>query len=155
MLPSKSLSSWFVRVVGRWRSGSELRLSTPLSANEVLRRMGQASLKPDFFRLTGPAHSVVGRFKGHRFSLIAAQAIKRSQARYFYGEVLSNDTATVIRGRFQRSIALRIAESIIVGLVGLAGLFRSVRTGDPEPAVIALLGIAALVLLYRHRIRRS
>ena len=47
--------------------------------------------------MTGPPHSVVGRFQARRFSLIAAQAIRRTQARYFFGEVLQADGTYALR----------------------------------------------------------
>jgi len=155
MPPTRFASGWVAHFVGRLRSGSELRLSTGLSADEVLNRLRQASLRPDFFRVTGPAQSVVGRFKGGRFSLVAAQAIRHTQARYFQGEVQSKGTTTVIHGRFQRRPAIRIAWWTILSIVILTGLFNSVHTGDPKAAIIALFAIAALALLDRHQMGRS
>jgi len=152
---SSSVGEWATRLTSRWRSSSELRLSTNISPDELLDRMHRASLRPAFFRMTGPAHSVVGRFQAPRFSLIAAQAIKHNQARYFFGEVVQADGRTVVQGRFQRRLPLRIAESIILSIVILAGLSTSIRTGDPKPLLIALLVIAAISFLDRYQMLRS
>ena len=150
-----AIGGWAIRLISRWRSSSELRLSTSLSPDEVLNRMRRASLEPAFFRMTGPPHSVVGRFQARRFSLIAAQAIRHNQARYFFGEVVQADGRTVVQGRFQRRLPLRIAESIILSIVILAGLSTSIRTGDPKPLLIALLVIAAISFLDRYQMLRS
>src|SRR2546423_3593303 len=106
---SSSVGEWSPLMTSRWRSSSELRLSTNLSPDELLDRLHRASLRPAFFRMTGPAHSVVGRFQARRFSLIAAQAIRHNQARYFFGEVVQADGRTVVQGRLQRRLPVRNA----------------------------------------------
>lgn len=155
MSTSDSAGGWVNSLAARWRSSSELRLSIPLSSEEVLKRMRQASLKPAFFRLTGPEHSVVSRFQGHKFSLVAAEAITHTHARHFYGEVLSADGATVVQGRFQQRPALQIGQYIIATVFLLAALFSSVQAHDPRPAVVALLVIACAALLNRYQMLRS
>lgn len=90
-----------------------------------------------------------------RFSLVAARAISHTQACQFYGEVLPTAGGAVVRGRFQQRSALRIARSIILSIVLLAGVLTSIRTGDPKPAVIALLAVAALAFLDRHQMQRG
>lgn len=153
--PSFARSGWINRVLGRWRSTPEVRLSTTLDADEVLARMRQASLRPAFFRLTGPAQSVVGRFQGRRFSLVAAQAIRHTQARHFYGEVLSIDAGTLVQGRFKRRRALWIAESVLASIFLLGSVLTSIRAGDPKPAAIVLLAIVGLALITRHQLLRT
>jgi hypothetical protein len=155
MSPFDSAGKWFTRLVDRWRSSTEVRLSTTLSSDEVLNRMRQESLEPRFFRFTGPAQSVVGRFRGRRFSLVAAGAISHNQARQFYGEVLTTQGGAAIRGRFQQRPALRIGRFIIFSIVFLAGVLTSIRMRDPKPAVITLLAIAALGFLDRHQMQRG
>ena len=150
-----AIGGWAIRLISRWRSSSELRLSTSLSPDEVLNRMRRASLEPAFFRMTGPPHSVVGRFQARRFSLIAAQAIRHNQARYFFGEVVQADGRTVVQGRFQRRLPLRIAESIILSIFILAGLSTLIGTGNPKPLLIGLLVVAAIAFLDRYQILRS
>src|SRR5256886_13837299 len=125
-----SVGEWAPRLTSRWRSSSELRLTTNLSPDELLDRMHRASLRPAFFRMTGPAHSVVGRFQARRFSLIAAQAIRHNQARYFFGEVVQADGRTVVQGRVQRRLPVKNAGSIIFSTVILSGLSTPICTGD-------------------------
>jgi hypothetical protein len=117
--------------------------------------MRQASLKPAFFRLTRPEHSVVGRFQGHKFSLVAAEAITHTHARHFYGEVRSVDGSTVIQGRFQQRPALQIGQYVIAAVFLLAALFSSVQAHDPRRAVVALLVISGAAFLNRYQMRRS
>jgi hypothetical protein len=155
MSPSRSVVRWLTRLAGRWQSSAEVRLPTALSPDAVLTRMRQASLAPSFFRWTGPSQSVVGRFSGRRFSLVAARGISRTQARQFYGEVLPTARGALVRGRFQQRPALRIGRSIILSVVLLAGVLTSIRTGDPKPAAIALLAIVALAFLDRHQMQRG
>src|SRR5256714_13410257 len=140
---SSSVGEWATRLTSRWRSSSELRLSTNLSPDELLDRMHRASLRPAFFRMTGPAHSVVGRFQARRFSLIAAQAIRHNQARYFFGEVVQADGRTVVQGRFQRRVPLRIAGAVIFSVVLLSGLSTSNCTGEPQTLLIAAFILSA------------
>src|SRR5256714_11672316 len=136
---SSSVGEWATRLTSRWRSSSELRLSTNLSPDELLDRMHRASLRPAFFRMTGPAHSVVGRFQARRFSLIAAQAIRHNQARYFFGEVVQADGRTVVQGRVQRRHPGRISVAIIFSVAILAGVSTSIISGGPKTSLVPLL----------------
>src|SRR5256885_15117200 len=106
---SSSVSEWATRLTSRWRSSSELRLSTNLSPDELLDRMHRASLRPAFFRMTGPPHSVVGRFQARRFSLIAVPAIRHNQARSFFGEGVQAVGRTVGQGRMALRLSALIA----------------------------------------------